>query len=87
LWALRLPTRTGLSAHELDVLHLVLLAADLHRLRIGLPPAIRRRVARFRPTSTDASRGSEVDRELSSVWPASVISRSGRVNSAPLYLA
>jgi hypothetical protein len=39
LWALRFLRRTGFTAHELDVLLFVLLAADLDRLRIGLLPA------------------------------------------------
>jgi hypothetical protein len=38
-WALRLLARAGFTAHELDVLVVVLLAANLHRLRIGLVPA------------------------------------------------
>jgi hypothetical protein len=68
LWALRLPPRTGLSADELDVLHFVLLVADLDRLRIGLPPAD---PPPRRPISLDFDRhvrAREVDRELSSVW-------------------
>ena len=37
-WPLRLPRRTGLTAQEQDVLLDVVVAADLHRLRIGLVP-------------------------------------------------
>jgi hypothetical protein len=66
-WALRLPRRTGFTTHELDVLLVVLLAADLHRSESALCRQIRRPVAQCRSSSREASRGSEVDRELSSV--------------------
>jgi hypothetical protein len=89
LWALRLPPRTGLSADELDVLHLVLLATDLHRLGIGLPPA----AAAASLDLLDFDR--RVERKRSGLGTflglarvmASAISRSGGVNSAPLHLA
>jgi hypothetical protein len=56
LWALRLRTRTGLTAHELD---LVLLAADRNRLRFALPPADpppRRRISAYFHRRVDRER-------------------------------
>jgi hypothetical protein len=80
----------GLTAHELDVLHLILLAADLHRLGIALPPAD---PPPLRPISPHFDRC--IEREQSGQGTflgvaramASAISRSGGVNSAPLHLA
>ena len=89
LWALRLPTRTGLSAHELAVLHLVLLGADLDQLGIALPPADS---PPRRPISPDFDRSVERKRSGPGTFlgvaraTASAISKSGGVNSAPLHL-
>jgi hypothetical protein len=90
LWALRLPTRMRLIAHELDVLHLVLLAADLHRLGITLLPADPQQ---RRPISPHFDRRIERERSGQGTFlgvaraTTSAISRSGGVNSAPLHLA
>jgi hypothetical protein len=79
-----------LSAEELDVLHLVLLDADLDRLEIALPPADS---PPCRPILVDFDRSVERKRSgpgtfLGVAWAtASAISKSGGVNSAPLHLA
>jgi hypothetical protein len=89
-WALRLPLRTGLSVEELDVLHLVLLDADLDRLGIAHPPAD---PPPCRPILADFDRSVERKRSGPETFlgvaraTASAISRSGGVNSALLHLA
>jgi hypothetical protein len=89
LRALCLPLWTGLSVEELDVLHLVLLGADLDQLGIALPPADS---PPRRPISPDFDRSVERKRSGPGTFlgvaraTASAISKSGGVNSAPLHL-
>lgn len=90
LCPLRLPPRTGLSGHELVVLLLLMLAVDLHRLRIGLPPAD---LPSRRSSSPDLDTRVEMKRNelgtfIAMARPtASAISNCGGVNSALLHLA
>jgi hypothetical protein len=61
LWPLCLRSRTGVSAHDLDF---VFVAGDRDRHRVPLRPPCHG----TSPPSTDASRGREVEREVSWLW-------------------
>jgi hypothetical protein len=63
LSVLRPPPHTGLLRHDLVAVHLLLLAVEVHRIRIGIVPAD---PMPCRPRLMDTSRRSEIDRELSS---------------------
>jgi hypothetical protein len=56
LWPLPLPRRTDFTGQQQDVVLVVVVGADLHRLRIGLVPPDPRRVAPSRPRSREPSR-------------------------------
>jgi hypothetical protein len=90
LWPLPLPRRTDFTGQQQDVVLVVVVGVDLHRLRIGLVPPDPPPRRPFSPTFTRAAErkrsGPGTFRRLAPAPASTTRPRSG-VHSRPLHLA